>query len=330
MKLIIIFLFCFLLYVIFTYNKTKNKLIHAISIDSCNCLKGLMAISIVLHHLSQKTDIFILKELFGSFGFVCVGCFFFISGYGLYTSYLIKGQSYLEGYFFKRFRKLIIPFLFVILLYQLVNIGSYKHILDGLAVGSVIYILPYSWYVFCAILFYFTFYYIFKYIADEKNKIICLFIFTSILWFVFKFILNWPGYWYGNLFLFPLGFLFKYLEKFIYKKSCLYIIYVCILTLCLNLFNVEHTGLIKTFLNSLVLILPLTIFNISSKYLNFLGTISYEIYLIQGVIFFLIKKLNTYNEILFIFISIISIVLLSYIIKCLLHYIDSKLFSITK
>ena len=58
---------------------------------------------------------------FEDFSIIAVGCFFFISGYGLISSYETKGKAYLTGFPLKRWRKLVIPFLFVIVLFQLIN-----------------------------------------------------------------------------------------------------------------------------------------------------------------------------------------------------------------
>lgn len=329
MELAIVFNFVFLLYVIFIHKSVLRTVPHGISIDSCNCLKGLIAISVVLHHIAQSRDVFMLKELFGPFGSVAVGCFFFISGYGLYASYSIKKQSYLDGFILKRFRKLIVPFIFVILLYQLVNQGSYEKISSGLVVGNPDYLLPYSWYIFCAILFYFAFYCIFRYILDEKIKIFSVFIFTLIFYFVLRFILNWPGFWSGSLFLFPIGIAFKYNER--YKKmSGLHIIIsslsITTLIIILYLIDIKYIGIIEICCSSFAIILPLTILNISSKYLIFLGHISYEVYLVQGIIFYLLRKNNVSNNILFVFMSIVFIIILAYIVKRMLNYIDYKLF----
>lgn len=329
MELAIIFNFAFLLYVIFTYKSILRSKTHDISFDSCNCLKGLIAISVVLHHISQGRDIFILGELFRPFGSVAVGCFFFISGYGLYVSYS-KKQSYLDGFLLKRFRKLIVPFVFVIFLYQLVNQGSYERIFSGLAVGNPDYLLPHSWYIFCAILFYFAFYYIFKYMSDEKIKIISVFIFTLIFYIFLRFILKWPGFWSGSLFLFPIGIVFKYIERVLIKQPISYMImssmFITVLVIMLYLTDIKYIGIVKICFSSLAIILPFTVFNLSSKYLIFLGSISYEVYLVQGIIFYILEKSAIDNNVLFAFISVTFVIILAYIVKHLLDYIDKKLF----
>lgn len=333
MELAIVFQCYFLLYVVFTYKSTLNSKTHDISIDTCNCLKGLIAISVVLHHISQGRDIFILKELFRPFGSVAVGCFFFISGYGLYASYS-KKKSYLDGFLLKRFRKLIVPFLFVILLYQLINQESYKGIFSGLIVGNPDYILPYSWYIFCAILFYFAFYCIFKYISGEKNKIFSVFVFVLVLYIVLRFILKWPGFWSGSLFLFSIGMAFKYCEECLKKIPSLYIIIssllISVLVVILYLADIKYIGIIEICFSSLAIMLPFTILNISSKCLVFLGSISYEIYLVQGIIFYLLEEKCIDNNFYFVFMSIVFVIMLAYIVKYLLNYVDNKLYMFYK
>ena len=329
MEAALVFQSCFLLYVILNYRSILRSEVHAISMDSCNCLKGLIAIAVVLHHIVQGRDIFILKELFRPFGSVAVGCFLFISGYGLYASY-IKKQSYLDGFLNKRFRKLIVPFMFVIFLYQLVNCGSYKNIFSGLLVGNSDYILPYSWYIFCAILFYFAFYYIFKYFSTEKNKIFSIFIFTLVFYTLLRFILKWPGYWSGSLFLFPIGVIFKYCERFFKKMPSLYIVIssliIITLVIILYLTDIKYIGVVEICFSSLAIMLPFTILNISSKCFMFLGSISYEVYLVQGIIFHLLEKKDIDNNVYFAFISVVFIIFLAYIVKYLLNYIDVKLY----
>ena len=160
-----LFMCCVFLICLLNYN---NKKIDTLSIDNSNSLKGIMAICVVLHHLSQQTHSILI---FLDFGAIAVGCFFFISGYGLYTSYEKKGKAYLMDFPQKRFKKLIIPFILVICLYQLwlfvLNVSKGISF-DDLSVGHVNAILPYSWYIFVIIIFYFTFYFAFK-VANSKR-----------------------------------------------------------------------------------------------------------------------------------------------------------------
>lgn len=112
--------------------------------------------------------------------------------------------------------------------------------------------------------------------------------------------------------------------------SGLHIIMVSLLIIALiiilYLTNIKYIGIIEICCSSFAIILPLTILNISSKYLIFLGSISYEVYLVQGIIFYFLRKNNVDNNIFFVFISVFSIIVLACIVKCILKYIDNKLF----
>ena len=60
-------------------------------------LKGILAVLIVLHHLTYEIKSPLLQP-FHSWGAPIVSVFFFISGYGLMTSYKNKGKHYLSGF----------------------------------------------------------------------------------------------------------------------------------------------------------------------------------------------------------------------------------------
>lgn len=321
----IIFTVLFLVY--FLYNKDiRNSKMHSISRDSSNSLKGIMAIAVILHHLSQRTDIHFMNYLFLDFGPIAVGCFFFISGYGLIASYEAKGNSYLTGFPLKRIRKLFIPFLFVIILFQLISTDS-PDIIYCFSKGNVGSILPYSWYVFCAILFYFIFYWVFRYSKSEIRGIIWIFIWTCFLFGILKFLMNYSGTWWSMLFLFPIGAFVKRQEKIniINKAKSLNVIYYCIsitlLIIFINIFHVGHTRAILYNLISLVYVFALMTINVSFKPLKWLGNISYEIYLVQGIIFYILQKFIN-DDLCFVILSLIFIIILAYIVKYVLNKFD--------
>lgn len=63
--------------------------------------KGIAAILILLHHLSQRVKVSGPFVILGYIGFILVAVFFFISGYGL--SYGVRYKyDYLKGFFKRR------------------------------------------------------------------------------------------------------------------------------------------------------------------------------------------------------------------------------------
>lgn len=82
--------------------------LYCFDVRRTNSLRGVLAILIILHHLSSKIDILFLKW-FHDFGAPIVSMFFFVSGYGLIKSYLKKGTAYIDGFLAKRLGKILPP-----------------------------------------------------------------------------------------------------------------------------------------------------------------------------------------------------------------------------
>jgi peptidoglycan/LPS O-acetylase OafA/YrhL len=79
---------------------------YAFDVTRTNMLRGVLALLIILHHLSSHLDIPALYY-FHDMGSSVVSMFFFISGYGLIKSYKYKGELYLDGFLTKRLRKIL-------------------------------------------------------------------------------------------------------------------------------------------------------------------------------------------------------------------------------
>lgn len=123
-------------------------------------VKGLLAVLIVLHHLSINTPGTLLFQAFTSIGTMVVAVFFFYSGFGLMESYL-KKPNYLRGFFSKRIVKLLISYCMALLItYYVTLLTQYKltpdEIVQSFFDGDPV--VPYSWYVL-AILFFYTLFY---------------------------------------------------------------------------------------------------------------------------------------------------------------------------
>lgn len=143
------------------YRYDKNKVQIA---------KAVIPFLIILHHC------YFLKGLgfFNNLGIILVSFFFLMSGYGLMTSYMSKGTSYLDGFFIKRVLKVFIPFLLSLALWL-----AYGTLLMGTFDISTYFFetnlgdwLPNSWFVWIILSGYACFYFIFKLDVSLKNKLI--------------------------------------------------------------------------------------------------------------------------------------------------------------
>lgn len=262
-------------------------------------IKGFCAIGIILHHLAQKTAAPWLKsqyiihglDFFVNIGYLFVGTFFFISGYGLYKSYKTN-KDFFDHYFSRRILPLIIAYLTTSLTYYF-----YKPVSS-----------TYTWYVFAIIICYILFYFGFKYF--KKEIVSCLVIIVGIvLYSVFCNFMMLGGWWYNSIGLFIIGLIFSIFEKrilsFIKKYYIPLLIVGIMLTVVCNWYGRHYENVVfpvtkeSTYdLYNLYIILfrfiaainfTLTVilvslkFKFNNKVLSFYGSISLEFYLIQGL-----------------------------------------------
>ena len=94
-----------------------------LGVNSTNGLKGLLALGIVFHHLSQWVTTGTEFVNFKYMGTYIVSVFFFISGYGLYVQNNRK-EDYLDNFLSKRLSKILTPFIAIssiYLIYRSIN-----------------------------------------------------------------------------------------------------------------------------------------------------------------------------------------------------------------
>lgn len=267
-------------------------------------LRGILALTIILHHLSTVGEGCHAFYCFYSWGVYVVSVFFFLTGYGLTISYINKGNIYLEGFVSHRFLKLLPPYLLCVIVYvtyQYVCIDNFNilQIVDGDIDNIVNSLLPTSWFVVAILLFYPAFYF-----SMKLSK--------SVFWDFF-FLLGWSivyyalvkhfgmkEYWFMSIFAINLGIGFAYVEDKVKKSISKHllgsevialllflILFVCIPSIDENVISL-HLGYKYKLL--CVTIIPLFVVMLiyggrfQSRALSYLGKISYEIYLVQGFI----------------------------------------------
>lgn len=127
-----------------------------------------------------------IPSFFSRFGIPLVSCFFLMSGYGLMTSYLSKGEEYLKTFWKHRFVLLLVPYmmamgLWCIYLYLSSSSVEFSAYFEENIVGSW---LPYSWFVWVLTLAYVAFYLTFKMDIRLSIKVFS-FAFLMVLYFLF-------------------------------------------------------------------------------------------------------------------------------------------------
>lgn len=146
-------------------------------INLCNRAKYIAALVIVNGHLFLFGSDYKEMAQFLNLGACCVTFFFFISAYGLLTSYQNKSNDYLKSFCKKRIIKLIVPlitaYLFTLPIYNLLigPIDWQKVFLTILWGGPY---LQYSWYVSEIIIVYLLFFLVTKWKGTSSNHVVYL------------------------------------------------------------------------------------------------------------------------------------------------------------
>ncbi len=169
-----------------------------LGLDAMTCLKGLMAVLVIFHHVSQKRA---FQEahvmwIFENIGFLFVGVFFFCSGYGLYKSYKTK-PNYLDGFVKKRVLPIVISYYIMVCIYVVFNLLTKKQMpLDRwiCEITGLTMINSMAWFVYVIVILYLAFNFAFKHFKNTGALLFILFVILGqaalfifmghIMWFV--------------------------------------------------------------------------------------------------------------------------------------------------
>lgn len=169
------------------------------SIDVSKSIRGLAALGIILHHISQESTFqhaqgfgrYGVLDFFVNRGFFFVAVFFFFSGFGLIKNLNTK-ENYLDGFLKKRVVKtMLVPFYVNVLLYAVylavcrVKMPLIQWVTNFLGITMMNF---YAWYPIVAIILYLAFYFIFKNVKNRKLAyfLIFLIIFLQGVFFCFN------------------------------------------------------------------------------------------------------------------------------------------------
>ena len=148
-------------------------------------VKAILPFLIVLHHCALYTPIAGIG-IFKKVGIIVVSFFFLISGYGLMTCYINKGNAYLKSFFHRRMTKLILPFVLCLLCWIAYNEIFYWDtfsIIDYFKNTNFGGWLPNTWFVWVIFAAYLTFYFIFRTRMSLSNKLL-VFCCISAIYFI--------------------------------------------------------------------------------------------------------------------------------------------------
>lgn len=273
--------------------------------DSCDCIKGICSILVIIHHFNQRTAVFseitLLQYFCSQIGHLSVSVFFFLSAYGLYISSKKNGEKYVKNFA----KNKILPFycvdLLLIALYTVYAFVSGSHVSLGLLVKSILFgdsVIAYGWYIQVQLLFYLYFYIVFKLIKPKNARylLIAALVFAQC---VVLYILDFGVWWYRSCFSFVLGFFWAEYQNTVNKIIASVPKWITALVVSFSLFMATGISgkIISIYYLSGILTLACDIFfvafvilfisrvNITFSFTRWLGKYSFEIYVLQGLFF---------------------------------------------
>lgn len=290
------------------YKSKRNNSLNILELDYTKTLKGFCAIGVIIHHYVQKlTEPGMLYPL-NFIGILCVGFFFFMSGYGLTQSYN-KNKS-LSKFWKSRILNLYIPFIVANIIIALISnhLIDSRYSIEEIIITSISMRTIYSnvilWYIFVQVLMYIFFYSLFKLFDGKKTRLIVL----SMLCISYILIARRLGIgeWrYNTVICFVVGSVVAtYIdsiecilrEHYIGITSMLAFIFlstwVCVLN---NRYNFLMSNISSIAFVLLMMSLSYKV-TLNSMIFKFLGELSYEIYILQLPIILIINSiLEDYN-----------------------------------
>jgi len=313
------------------------------SAKETRALKGVFAIYVVFHHLcTYLADFFPSFFAFKYLGFLMVGGFFLISGYGLMYG-VINKENYLKGFFKKRILSVLIPYYIINLFY------IYANCITGTASKKYIVLSLFGfnlWYVMAIVILYIGFFLSFRLFDVKKGAVsitVFTFLYIAVMLVLYKVynISSLGFWWYNSCICFVVGIWYcRFKDKItgFIKNNYIYVLSASFLGLvglyayiCLN-YNADTLLLLTLeILCSVVFVLfvlTLTLkMQIGNPVLNICGDLSLELYLSHAIFISAFKGgITAFGKSIIIdnnFLYMIAILVASFIFSYVIHYISA-------
>lgn len=252
-------------------------------------LRALLALLVVLHHTWVSSWL--------SFGTYAVSVFFFLSGYGMSKSFNSKGKKYLQGLLSRYAVKLFLPYALCVVLNLLIKAFFFGDRSEDFSViwreGNFYPVLPFSWYPWALLVFAMIFVCAYRF-STKGKRLLGVGVGLAVYYIVVQYCLHWHPSWYLNTWAFLVGCAYAETEDdWIRSLSTngrkLMLSLAVVFSLCMSgaIFSSDVPILTEcgyAFLG-LVVVCALRCHPLPKwRWLYWLGMISYEIYLVHGVV----------------------------------------------
>lgn len=322
-------------------NEIKTEAQDCYSANSFLHIKGYLAIFVLLHHIFQFTELLHGSNIgyaLNMIGHLSVVEFTFMSGFGVWSSYLKKGDAYINGFVKNRLLPFYFTYVFFVVIYAVYALIMGSEINTGIILHSLTYggtVVSFGWFFQAIFLLYLIFYLCVKYVKkDSLSKVMLILGVTVIVLLCFIFKLPKNTYAINVSFLVGIVFADNSIKRsYFYKKRTGTVLLVSMfifvgLSLCATLMDYKLTDTMKGFVlldfsYLIVMILQDIAFAVFIFYLIycisclekkilinpisfFLGKHSLEIYALQGIILGTLRIIIE-NNLLYAMVSIILV-----------------------
>lgn len=295
-------------------------------------IRGILSLVILFHHFSSTYE-FPLSNQGQPYGEVVVSIFFFFSGYGIFFQYIKQKENYLYGFLSKRLLKILPSFIIISVFALVVQLTTDINILEmgGGKKGCII--IPNGWFVYASLFYYFAFFLIVKFFREPK-LLVLLMVFISLIWMVSTYLLGLGDWWWKSCIAFNIGSLYALKEDFFGGNNKLYKYLLLTLIFCVLPYIFEiRTGSLyyfKIFENLFPLLLAIIPCNRilckqnakTTKYAKKIGKISYEIYLLHGIVIIIVN--NIFPDIMISY-AFLLIIIMTILLSFVINFISKKL-----
>ncbi|MBE6787554.1 MAG: acyltransferase [Ruminococcaceae bacterium] len=304
-----------------------------LSIEKTNTLKGLFAIFVLIHHIGQNTTFLngtFFQEVVNSLGYLSVGIFLFLSGYGLFVSYKLKGHEYINNFPKRRLLPFYIQNLILIAIYLIFweIIGqtlSTRRIVLSFFFGHTV--IKYGWYIQATLVLYVLFFIAFKF--KPKLLKITTFILGYVVYFGYCLINHFWSVWYISVLCFAMGIIFANINNFKKQYFALLGILFAVSYVFGNFINNDFSipcKMLSAIAFSIIILEISKRLTFRFNFLNKLSKISFEIYVSQGIFLTLYhsKLIYVKNNFLYIVLVTVSTIFFSIMLNKLFKLILQK------
>lgn len=265
--------------------------------STTHALRGILALGILFVHIAQYCPGWIFFSVIEKLGPSLVAPFFFLSGYSLLKQHMTQ-PNYAKGFLRKRFLGILLPYLVITLLYwsyyQLLG-KHYQllHILELLSRGMLL--VSFSWFIPALLSFYLAFWGLMKLCKKSYSTLVL----GGGVWFALYtlicLVLKFEKWWYLSAFSTVIGMAWALREqtilKALQKRYWLWLIAaaVALAGIYVLRYLVASTALIillqccSTTIFTIFVVLLLYKLQPGNPALGLLGSLSMEIYLMQGL-----------------------------------------------